>query len=438
MLSRVLIIAPLRVCHLVWPKERDKWLNFNGLRMVVLHGKDKETLVHQDADIYVINPEGLEWLMQVTKTKLANRKTKVEINQTRWRNFRFDLLVIDELSKFKHTNTNRFKMMKQVLHTFRKRWGLTGSPAANGLLYLFGQCYMLDLGHALGRYVTHYKATYFRPVDPEQFKWVLQQGAEEKIYKAIAPFTLRMAAEDYIQMPELVNNTIQVELPDNVMKIYKQMEDDLITKIQKNVIVAKNAGVASGKCRQIANGGLYLDAEVMLIKGLNLRGTKREWIDLHDAKLDALEDLIEELQGAPLLVAYEFHHDLTRLQERFGPDVPYIGSGVSTEKAREIERRWNAGQIQLLFGHPQSMAHGLNLQERANHIAWHSLTWDYELYDQFIRRLRRQGNKAAQVFSHHLVAKDTIDEVILQTLWSKERGQEAFFNGLIKMTKNRS
>lgn len=428
-ISKVLIIAPLRVCHLVWPKERDKWTNFGGLRMVVLHGPNKDQLLAEDADIYVINPEGLEWLLDVKKVRLPNKKVKITIDTHRWSKFRFDLLVIDELSKFKHTNTNRFKMMKLILHTFRKRWGLTGSPVANGLMYLFGQCYMLDMGRALGRYVTHYRLKYFQPVDPQQFKWVLRDGADQEIYKAIAPLTLRMAAEDYIDMPELVSNTIKVQLPPKVMKIYQQMEYDLIAKIQKNVVVAQNAGVASGKCRQIANGGLYLDADVVCA-GLRLPKTSRGWVNLHEEKLNALEDLIDELQGAPLLVAYEFRHDLERLFERFGYDVPYIGAGVSTAKTKEIEAAWNKGHIQLLFGHPQSMSHGLNLQECANHIAWHSLTWDYELYDQFVRRLRRQGNTASQVFSHHFITEDTIDEVIMQTIWRKEKGQETFFRNL--------
>lgn len=436
--SRILIIAPLRVCHLVWPAEVKKWSDFAKLRMVILHGPEKEERLQQDADIYVINPEGLEWLLNVTKIRLATGKTKVVIDMKRWAACRFDMLVIDELSKFKHTNTNRFKMMKQVLHTFKKRWGLTGSPAANGLLQLFGQCFMLDLGNALGRYITHYRLKYFQPVDPQQFKWVLRQGAEQEIYARLAPLSLRMAAEDYVQMPDVIPNTIHVELPPKVQKIYDQLEEDLIAKIQKNVIVASNAAVATGKCRQIANGGLYLDAEVVA-KGFKFppaTGT-RTWVDLHEAKLDALEELIDELQGAPLLVAYEFQHDLARLHARFGADTPYIGAGMSIDQTKVIEARWNAGDIPLLFGHPQAMAHGLNLQQRANHIAWHSLTWDYELYDQFIRRLRRQGNTAAHVFVHHLIAKKTIDELMMRSIWAKERGQEAFFAGLQELAKKK-
>lgn len=435
LIDKVLVIAPLRPCYLVWPKEVAKWADFNHFKMVVLHGPNKDALLRQKADIYVINPEGLEWLTQATKTKTARNKTRVTMDLARWKSLGFDVLVVDELSKFKHTNTTRFKIIKLILGFFRRRWGLTGSPAANGLMGLFGQLYVLDQGRSLGQFITHYRMKYFAPVDLQGYVWKLQPGAEQLIYERISPIVMRLSAEDYLEMPELIENVIRVDLPDKVRKMYDQMENDLLTRIDKSVVIASNAAAASTKCRQIANGGIYL--EPGLLEGFKLPPSDREWVNLHTEKVDALEDLIEELQGQPLLVAYDFEHDFDRIKKKFGKDVPYIGSGVSTKRALELETLWNAGKLPLLFGHPMSIAHGLNLQEQAEHVCWHSLTWDYELYDQFVRRVRRQGNKAKRVFSHMIVARNTIDEVMVASLRAKKKGQNTFFDGLKKLTRSR-
>lgn len=433
LLDKVLLIAPLRVCYSVWPKEVEKWEDFNDIKVVVLHGPNKDELLKQDADVYVINPEGLEWLLQVEKTKTASGKTKVSVDLRRWKQLGFDTLVVDELSKFKHTNTNRFKALKLVLHTFRRRWGLTGSPASNGLMDLFGQCYILDQGHTLGPYITHYRMKYFVP-SHDGFSWNIREGAEQEIYERLAPLALRMAADDYLDMPTLIENNIRVDLPEKVMEIYDRLENDLIAKLDAKVVVASNAAAASMKCRQVANGGIYLDPEVEAL--IKLPKSKREWVNLHTEKVDALADLIEELQGSPILVAYDFEHDLDRLRERLGQDVPYIGGGVSAKRSAELEKAWNAGHLPVLLGHPQAMAHGLNLQEVGHHVCWHSLTWDYELYDQFIRRVLRQGNKSKKVFVHHIIARGTIDEAILAAVKSKRRGQNALFDALKKLRKS--
>lgn len=426
-LSKVLLIAPLRVCYAVWPKEQEKWTDFHGLKIVVLHGKGKDEALRTEADIYVINPEGLDWLLQMTKVKSASGKTKVAVDLKRWKDLGFDTLVVDELSKFKHPGTNRFKALKQVLHTFGRRWGLTGSPAANGLLDLFGQCFVLDQGRSLGRFISHYRLKYFVP-SWDGFSWTLRAGADNEIYARLKPLALRMAAEDYLEMPELIENNIIVELPKAARDVYDRLEEDLITKIDDRVVVAANAAAMSTKCRQVANGGVYLDPEVQAL--VQLPKAQREWVDLHSAKVDALADLIEELQGTPLLVAYDFGHDLARLQDRLGKEVPYIGGGVTAKRSTELEALWNAGKLPVLLGHPQAMAHGLNLQESGHHVAWHSLTWNYELYDQFIRRVLRQGNKAKKVFVHHIIAKDTIDESVLTAVRSKRKGQNALFEAL--------
>jgi SNF2 family DNA or RNA helicase len=430
-LDKVLLIAPLRVCHSVWPAEVSKWKDFNHLKVIVLHGPNKDQLLQEEADIYVINPEGLEWLLQVEKRKTKTGRTQISVNMRRFKRLGFDTLVIDELSKFKHANTNRFKAMKLVLHTFARRWGLTGSPAANGLMGLFSQCYMLDEGRTLGRYITHYRSTYFEQ-GYDGFSWHLREGADEEIYERLRPLALRMG-DDLLDMPKLVENNIKVQLPPKVMEIYEHLEEDLIAKLEEGVVTAKTAAAASMKCRQVANGGIYLEPEVQAL--VKLPPSKRDWVDLHEEKLDALEDLVEELQGSPLLVAYDFNHDLERIKKRFGNDVPYIGSGVSTKKAQALEVAWNRGELPYLFGHPQSIAHGLNLQEVGQHVCFHSMVWDYELWDQFIRRVRRQGNKSKRVYVHHLIAEGTIDEVILATLKLKKKGQNALFQALKAMKK---
>lgn len=429
-ISKVLLIAPLRVCHSVWPKEIKKWKDFGDIRIEILHGPKKEEALKREADIYIINPEGLDWLLQVEKTKTARGKTKVSVNLKRWKSFGFDTLVVDEISKFKNTATNRFKSLKLVLHTFDRRWGLTGSPASNGLMDLFGLCYVIDMGRAFGQYITHFRLKYFNQ-GYDGFSWELKDGAEKEIYKAVAPLALRMAAEDYIEMPTLINNIIKVELPPNVRKIYDQLEDDFIARLGTGVVVASTAAAASIKCRQVANGGIYLDPDIS--KLIKVSKSDRKWVNLHHEKTDALADLIDELQGSPLLVAYDFEHDLDRLREKLGQDIPYIGGGVSVKRSTELENLWNAGKLPVLLGHPQSIAHGLNLQEVGNNVAWHSMTWNYEDYDQFIRRVRRQGNTKKRVFCHHFLAEDTVDELMYITMVNKGKVQNSFFDGVKKM-----
>lgn len=425
-LGKVLLIAPLRVCYLVWAKEIRKWADFHNLKLVILHGKDKDETLKEEADIYCINFEGLDWLLKPRKWTGISGKAVPLVDLERWKELGFDMLVVDELSKFKNTKSKRFMSFKQIVHMFRTRWGLTGSPASNGLIDLFGQCYILDGGNALGKFISHYRHKYFHR-DHSGFGWDLNYGAESLIYDKISPLVLRMG-EELIDMPELVQRNIRVDLPDKLVKTYKEMERELITKLESEQIVAKNAAVASSKCRQISNGAVYLTPDVIdVFRDVG----EKEWVELHDAKIDALEDLVNELQGSPLLVAYEFQHDLERILKRFGKDTPYIGSGVSMKKAKQIEEDWNRGKLPLLLGHPASMGHGLNLQEVGNHVCWFSPTWDYELYDQFNRRVRRQGNKANRVYVYRIITKNTVDEKVIKALRSKKRGQDALFEALL-------
>lgn len=408
-LQCALIIAPLRVCHSVWPRELEKWKDFNDLKISILHGKSKEKNLEEDADIYIINPEGLQWLLG---HKIFKKK------------FKGQALFIDESSKFKHTNTKRFKLLRRHLPQFDRRYVLTGSPAPNGLLDLFGQIYIIDLGMALGKYVTHYRSKYFYPTGFGGYEWRLQEGADKLIHKAVKPLTLRLAAEDYLELPKLIINDIYVDLDEKSREIYDEMEEDLIAAVARREIVASSAAVASNKCSQIANGGIYdADGKAHFIHGL---------------KADVVDELVGELNGSPALIAYEFGHDLERLRAVLGKDVPYIGGGVSTKRATVLEAEWNRGELPVLLGQPASIAHGLNIQEAGNHIIWHSLTWNFEFYDQFIKRVLRQGNLHKSVYVHRIIARNTVDEVKIMALNNKQRTQKDLFDALKNYFKRKS
>ncbi len=415
--NKMLVIAPLKACHQVWPAEVAKWKDFNHLKMVVLHGPKKEELLNEEADIYVINPEGIEWLIY------GSGKSK-SFNARRWSKLGFDTLCIDELTKFKHSRGIRFKTLKLVLGYFSRRWGLTGSPAANGLLDLFGQCYVLDLGNALGKYITHYRFKYFYNTDGMGWKWVLQAGAKEQIYEAIRPLALRMDADDYLELPEINDVPVYLDLPPAARKIYDALEDDLVAQIEERVVTAANAATAGGKLWQVANGGLYVDNDVASLVG----GRARTTLKIHDVKTDWLEDLIDELQGQPLLIAYQFEHDRDRLLERW-PDMPLFTNNMKRNKM--LEERWNNNELPYIAGQQDAIAHALNLQEgNAAHLAHYSITWNLETWDQILRRIRRSGNKAKRVFRHIPIMRDTTDEDRMWALKGKNTGQRALFDAL--------
>ena len=429
--SKALIVAPLKPCYLVWPYEVAKWQDFAHLRVEVLHGPKKDAALARDADIYVINPEGLEWLIGAEWTRGPRGGKVLTFDKRRFKALGFDTLILDELSKWKHHNTARFKALRSVRDTFARIWGLTGSPAPNGLMDLFGQCLMLDGGRTLGQFITHFRQQFFIP-GYDGFSWDLKAGAEEAIYARLDPLVLRLAAADYVDMPDLVDVVHAFDLPPAARRVYDDLEDDLLALIEGGAVTAANAGVASMKCRQVASGGLYLeDAGAAPVgKAPVRRAAGRPWALLHDEKTDLLAELVDELQGHPLLVAYAFAHDLERLRARFGVDLPYLGAGVSPKRAAEVERAWNAGRLPLLAVHPASAGHGLNLQGSGSHVCWYTMTWDYEQDDQTIRRIWRQGHKGARVFVHRLVARGTVDEKLIVVLASKQRGQQALFDAL--------
>lgn len=430
--GKVLLVAPVRVCVATWPSEIEKWIDFNGLTCTVLHGHKKDKLLQEDTDIHLINPEGLDWLLQPTKTK-GRKGTNVAVDLARFKKLGYSELVIDELTKFKNTQSIRFKMMKQVLGTFQRRWGLTGSLAANGLENLFGQIYMLDQGRSLGTYITHFRNEFFTP-DRSGFGYVPIKGAEEMIYARLAPLALRMADQDFLDMPKLIPVDIPINLEGDARIIYDAMEEDLISELDQGTLSATNVGVALGKCRQIAGGAIFADPKLDEL-GLRIKGQKREWVLIHDLKIQALQELVDETQGAPLLVAYEFNHELERLREAF-PQAVFVAD-YKTADFKDLEAAWNRGEIPMLCSHPSSLAHGLNLQKHGHHIVFFALTWDYEVYDQFIRRIYRQGVKSKRVFVYRLIVKDSVEETVAISLASKKKGQNTLYEGIVRHSKKR-
>lgn len=390
----MLVVAPLRPLYQTWPQEAEKW-GF-PYKLALLHGSKKAKALQSDADVFLINYEGLEWLFA-----MMNRL-----------DLTFDMIVFDESSKLRNTQTKRFKLVKNALHRFKRRYILTGTPAPNGLENLFGQIFTLDAGASLGRFITHFRREFFNQDLFSPFpKYVLKKGGAEKIYEKIAPLVVRFD-DSQLDMPKRVDRAIYVDLPKPIRTLYQDLESTLLAQLdERSTVYAKNAAVATQKLRQVANGGIYLG-----------EGDERTWRHLHQAKTDALVELIEELEGQPTLVAYEFHHDLDRLLKVY-PNTPYIGGGISPKRALEIQDEWDRGNLPLVFGQPQSMAHGLNFQKGGRAIVWHSMTFNYEDYDQFNRRIYRQG-QSKRVFIYHLLARNTVDETIYDEVIPRKGGTQ--------------
>ena len=392
--SKVLVIAPLRVARDTWPAEIKKWDHLKHLRYSVAVGSESERLaaLRKEADIYIINRENVDWL--VNKSKVS---------------FNFDMVVIDELSSFKNHQSKRFKSLLKVRPFIKRIVGLTGTPSSNGLMDLWAQFRILDMGKRLGRYITHYRSAYFLPDKRSAdriFTYKPADGAEQMIYDRISDITISMKSADYLKLPECIINEVPVFMDTKEKAIYETFKEDMVAKIKDEEIDAANAAVLSGKLLQMANGCIY-DEDKKAIK-------------IHDRKLDALEDLIESANGKPLLVAYWFQHDLARIKERF--PVREI------KTSKDIED-WNKGKIPLAVIHPASAGHGLNLQTGGSTLVWFGLTWSLELYQQCNARLHRQGQTDTVVI-HHIIAKGTIDEDVMAALQRKEKIQNALINAV--------
>jgi len=395
--AKVLVIAPKRVAEDTWSRETQKWEHTKHLKIAKALGtaKQRKAALESQADIYVINRENTEWL--------------VDLYQKDWP---FDMVVIDELSSFKSSKARRFRALRKVRPFIKRIVGLTGTPAPNGLIDLWPQLYLLDQGERLGKTVTGYRNRYFEPGrrDPRRgivFEWNPKPGAEEAIYEKISDICISMQAKDYLELPERVNNVIPVNLPAMAWAKYEQLEKDLLLPFTESDVVADTAAVLSNKLLQMANGAVY-DED---------RGVKQ----IHGAKLEALEDVVEAANGKPVLVYYAYRHDRDRIKDKFKS-----ARFLDTEK--DI-KDWNDGKVEILLAHPASAGHGLNLQTGGHIIVWFGLTWSLELYQQGNARLDRQGQQH-NVIIHHLVAEGTIDEDVMKVIEGKAVGQEALLEAV--------
>lgn len=394
--SKVLVIAPYRVARDTWPAEIAKWDHLQYLKLSVVLGSPKERIavLNTSADIYVINRENVVWLVNYYGDKWP-----------------FDMVIIDELSNFKSPKAKRFRALRKVRPLIKRIVGLTGTPAPNGLIDLWAQIYLLDKGERLGKTITGYRNRYFVPGRRNQhiiYEWVLKPEAEEAIYKKISDICVSMKSEDWLKMPEVISREIKVKLPEEAREKYDQLERDLLLPYANGDVIADTAATLTGKLLQMANGAVYNEF--------------KEVQTIHDAKLDALEDVIEAANGKPILVFYAFRHDFARIQRRF-PEAKVL------DKAEDMQA-WNEGKIPIALVHPGSAGHGLNLQAGGNIIVWFGLTWSLELYTQANARLNRQGQKHKNVIIHHLVAEDTIDEDVMKSLENKDRTQEALMRAV--------
>ena len=396
--SKVLVIAPLRVARDTWPAEIWKWDHLKDLDVSVIVGdaKTRTAAINRPAMVYIINRENTKWLVEY-----------YEKNGRRWD---FDCVVIDELSSFKNHQSQRFKWLRKI-RPYVKRWiGLTGTPTSNGLMDLWAEIGILDGGERLGRFIGRYREAYFRPgaMNPHTgivYQYTIRPGAEEQIYRKISDITISMKALDYLKMPEYVSVTHEVQMSPAERDIYDRMKNDLIIPLEDGDIDAVNAASLSNKLLQMSNGAVYDENQSVRL--------------IHQRKLEMLEDLIEAANGQPVLVAYWFRHDKARIQE-------YLKSiGCETREIKESKdiQDWNAGKIPVALIHPASAGHGLNIQDGGHILIWFGLTWSLELYMQANARLWRQGQKNT-VTIHHIITKGTVDEDVMAALEAKDVTQE--------------
>ena len=399
-IHRVLVVAPIRVASYSWPAEIEKWDHLEGLKYSVAVGTAAERLaaLKRKADIYLINRENVQWLISESGIP-----------------FDFDMVVIDELSSFKNHQTKRFRALMKVRPKVKRIVGLTGTPSSNGLMDLWAEFRLLDMGERLGRFIGQYRTSYFRP-DKQNgqvvFSYKPLPGAEKQIYGKLSDITISMKSTDHLQMPELINSRYTVYLSEKEDSRYADLKKDLVLQLPDGEITAANAASLSGKLSQMANGAVYTDAG--------------ETVAIHERKLDALEDIIEAANGKPVLVAYWFRHDLKRISGRLQKlKIPY--ARLDTDGSI---RKWNAGEIPVALIHPASAGHGLNLQGGGNTLVWFGLTWSLELYQQTVARLWRQGQESETVVVQHIITKGTIDERIMRALSEKDTMQAALIDAV--------
>ena len=397
---KVLVIAPLRVARDTWSAEIQKWDHLQHLLYSVAVGTETErkAALQQQADIYIINRENVQWL--VNESGLP---------------FDFDMVVVDELSSFKNHQSKRFKALMQVRPRVKRMVGLTGTPASNGLMDLWAEFKLIDMGCRLGRFITHYRQNFFMPGRTNGqvvYNYLPLPGAEQAIYQQISDITISMKAVDFLDMPELISNEYPVYLDAEEMEKYESLKKDLILSTPEHEVTAANAASLVNKLSQMANGAVYTDDE--------------NTVTFHDKKLDALEDIIESANGKPLLVAYWFKHDYTRIVER----LEKIGVRYMKIDSDESITKWNNREIPVALIHPASAGHGLNLQQGGNTMVWFGITWSLELYQQCVCRLYRQGQTEGTVTIIHLISQGTIDEKIMKALSEKDNTQASLIDAV--------
>lgn len=397
--SKVLVICPLRVTR-TWRDEISKWSQLNGLRYSIVTGTEKQrkNALKADADIFILNRENLPWL--INKSGIP---------------FSFDMVVIDELSSFKNHQTARHKALMKVRPKINRIVGLTGTPVANSLMDLFAEFKALDMGDRLGRFIGQYRLNYFKPDKFNGnivYSYKLLPGAEEKIYDKISDITISMKATDFLDMPELISTEYPVYLDEDEMQKYQSLKKDLILSTPEHEVTAANAASLVNKLSQMANGAVYTDEE--------------EWMSFHNKKLDALETLIEEAYGKPILIAYWFKHDYERIVERLGQ----LGINYMKIDSDESITKWNNREIPVALIHPASAGHGLNLQQGGNTMIFYGICWSLELYQQCVCRLYRQGQTEGTVTIIHLISQGTIDEKIMKALSEKDNAQASLIDAV--------
>ena len=421
LVKRALVVAPLRACYDVWPAEVCDWVDFKDLRVALLHGDGKDKVLRQlqpGHQICLINPEGIAWLT-------SDRKRMQALGDDL-------MLIIDESSLWKSSTTVRFRAIRKWLHLFKRRHILTGSPRPRNYLDLHGQIYLLDRGVALGEYLTHYRNNFFYPTGFQQKEWEILPGAAEKIDKLVAPLVLRLDAKDYLKLPKELEQTHRVELPPKARLEYDKIESSLMSTLFTAPLVSSAS--ARAKACQIANGSVYTDSTPE-----ERWGKERPFTIVHTAKVDALVELVNELQGEPLLAAIGYRHDVSAIRKALGKGTPCINGETTRAQAADYIERWNKGLIPVLLGHPQSMSHGLNLQHfNAQHVAYFWIPDDLDVYEQFFLRVCRQGNKSAFVMKHHFVCMNTVDVVKMRNLRRKDTGQKAFLAAMKVYSEERN
>ena len=400
--EKALIVAPLRVVYSVWPREIAKWDQFAGLKVSIIHGNPKQRLkaLEADTDIYLVNTDGVSWLQKQYEQK----------------SHPWDVLIVDESSPFKNWGAARTKALRKLVPRFRLRLILTGTPSPNGLEDLFSQVWIVDRGEALGANITQYRKRYFFRGGYGGYKWIPNESSGKLIEYRIKNLCLRMSAADHLDLPELITNDVWVDLPTKAAKQYKQLEKEMFILLSGgDELTPLNAGAKYNACKQIANGGVYDE--------------NHEALEIHNAKIDAVTDIVAELQGKPVMIAFQYKHDLGRLR-KIWPNIPTIDGSTKPRETDELVEKWNDGALPLLAVQPQALSHGLNLQNGPGRdLIWLGLTDNLETYLQLNARIYRQG-VSSQVRIHRILASKTVDEAVRDRIRGKDQSQRALLNAL--------